>query len=110
MSMIELSEESLEEFRLCDASLTGVAWLEAGRDFQFQMLLGSGEPATLTCHWASEVHIDLRFDPNHAGMPLSFECRLERQNDQWRMAFDFPPQGLVRLLCNDATLERSSSK
>lgn len=103
--MITLSEESIEKFICCDASLKGMVRVEDGRDLQFQLLLGIEEPAIPTCHWASEVRIDLQFHRNEGGMPLSWECGFERQNRQWRMAFDFASQGTVGLVCNGATLE-----
>ena len=102
--MITLSEQSLEKFRLCDASLRGLAWLEDGRDLQLNLRLGNGDLAMLICQWASHVRIDLQFAPDHGGMPLSYDCQFVKKGDRWEMTFGFPPQGRIELFCNDAIL------
>jgi hypothetical protein len=78
---------------------------EDGRDVQFSLSLGDGRRGTLTCLWASDVTIDLRFASRSGGRPLSSEAKFEEVNSLWRLVFEFPPQGVVELTCNEAHLE-----
>ena len=82
-SVTRLSEDTIAEFALCDAGLLGIAWLERGRDLQLQLALADRRIAKLTCVWVSGVNIDMKCAPHRAGLPLSWECRFEKNGTQW---------------------------
>lgn len=104
-TMLELTDENVGDFLLCDAKLDGIRWSDAG-DIRLSLITGSGKPATLTCSRAREAQVDLKYPQNHGGRALSWQCTFKRIPDgAWSMEFEFPPQGSIRLVCDSARLE-----
>lgn len=108
--MTTLSAETIAEFTLCDASLLAVHWLKDGRDMQLSLSLSDGREAALICTWARDVRIDLTHGARSGGRPLSTEARFEKVRSSWRLVFEFPPQGVVAMTCNEAHLEYRAGK
>lgn len=104
-SVVQLSEETLSAFTLCDASLIGITWEESGRDLCLHLITGDGRSARLTCAWAQRVEIDLRSEEGVGGYPLSWECTAARSGADWRLMFEFPPRGSVSLSCSEARID-----
>ena len=99
-----LTEESFQALRLCDASLTGITWLEAGRDLSIELVHASGRNVTLVCSWAHAHHIELKTPPQRGGHPLLWEATLASEGPAWRLLLDFGGAGEIGLLCNAVSL------
>jgi hypothetical protein len=101
----KLHDVTGEQF--CDVHLLGVEWLEAGRDLQLRLRMPQDKKrpqhdARLICRWAQMLRFTLEYPPNHGGMPLTSEGRVERSADRvWTVAFEFARKGELSLRCSE---------
>lgn len=97
--MIELTPATLPDFQFSDAQLTGVTWLENGRDIRLDIITGDARRVSLTCALVSGLQVHLLFRPRHSGHPLAASCTFEHRGAQWHVRFDFAAEGHVELDC-----------
>jgi hypothetical protein len=102
-------DQQIAQLSKCDVSLCGVAWIEDGRDVVLRLLLPPADRETkLVCRWARELRIDLQFESNTGGYPLSWDGEIGRREDgSWTIAFDFAGHGSLSLVCDELEYELS---
>jgi hypothetical protein len=97
-----------------DATFHGFVWENGGRDLRLHLVHASGEISGLTCHWASDLVIDLHWDrpaisseanPLRRGGPLlTWECGMEPTTEgRWKVVLDFAHDGTMRFECESIT-------
>ncbi len=105
--MTSMNEQQLGELGWSDLSLRSIAWTNEGRDLVLAVRFGSpprgysGSDATLTCSWASDLRIDMKFGERVGGHPVTWDVTFKQVDGRWSIDFDFASTGHVSLWCND---------
>jgi len=96
-------DEQVAQMNWSDVSLAGISWVEEGRDVILHLLLPpSATNLDLVCRWARKLRVALEFEENTGGYAMSWDAEVKRRDDQaWEVAFDFPGEGGVSLVCQE---------
>jgi hypothetical protein len=91
---------------LSDSAVLGIVWRNESRDLEFQLRLCCGSEALLTCHWFTNLRIDLDFKDLSESLTWKV-CFARSQNTIWHIEFDFggAPPGTIGLDCNEITFD-----
>ena len=96
-------DERVAQTNWSDVSLSGISWIEDGRDLVLHLLMPpSDKKLDLVCHWVRGLRVSLEFAENTGGYGLSWDAEVRRSGDQaWEVAFDFASTGGVSLVCHE---------
>lgn len=90
-----------------DAAFRGFAWENDGKDLRLFVEHANLPVATLLCHWASDLRIDLswqRVAISKSGPLLTWGVSIEPDtHDRWRVVMDFADDGQLRFECERIT-------
>lgn len=90
----------------CDADLTGIIWIDNGRDLVLKWNTTNNSSRSLTCSWVSAIKIELISADNEGGYPLIWDAQFNQlPTGEWKLCFDFGSRGVIRLKCNEISLE-----
>lgn len=97
------TDEQAAQMNWCDVSLSGISWVEDGRDIVLHLLLPpSDRKLDLVCRWARKLRVTLGFEDNIGGYALSWDAQVKRGDDgAWEVALDFAGAGDVSLICQE---------
>jgi len=101
---IKLSNETKEDFILCDAALQVIAWINDGRDIELKLILADDNTAILRCSWVDSLEMDIHSKTREIGIGFTWETQVEKKADRWQIILDFASNGIIKFECSAATL------
>ncbi|PRQ02642.1 hypothetical protein ENSA7_54710 [Enhygromyxa salina] len=104
----DTTDEEVAQMNWGDISLTGISWIEEGRDIVLHLLVPpTDRRLNVVCRWARKLRIELEFDVN-SGYALSWDGEVKRGADgDWEVDLDFAGAGGVSLVCQDLDFRES---
>ncbi|MFT7561912.1 MAG: hypothetical protein ACI93R_003844 [Flavobacteriales bacterium] len=88
-----------------DVRLTGIAWIEAGRDVALSWSLHGNRNGVLTCTCVHSLNMNIITPERHGGFPLTWTADFKNnEGDGWKVLFDFASAGVIEFTCMDMSL------
>lgn len=112
--MAVLSTEAIRDLGWGDATFHGLVWENDGKDLKLHIDHASKPVSGLTCHWASDLRVDLSWGGprsstddsplRRGGALLTWQCKIDpSMGGRWTVMLDFAGDGQVTFECERIT-------